>query len=130
MPAEFERLKRIELFEDLPDDQLEKLAGVVNEWSAEKGDTVIKRGDSSFQMFAIEKGELEVCSKEETLATVGAGQVVGEIGVAKHGLRKASVEVVEDAGGFFLTNSQVEMLRRETPDFEGKLQALVEERGF
>lgn len=125
-----ERLKRIELFQDLPDDQLEKLAGVVNEWSKEKGATLIKRGDSSFQLFAIEKGELDVCSKEETLATVGAGQVVGEIGVAKHGLRKASVEAAQDANGFFLTNSQVEMLRRETPDFEDKLQALVEERGF
>lgn len=38
-----ERLKRIEQFEDLPDDQLE-LAGVVTEWSAEKGDTVIQAG--------------------------------------------------------------------------------------
>jgi len=47
---------------------------------ASTGPSVIKRGDSSFQMFAIEKGELEVCSKEETLAKVGTGQVVGEIG--------------------------------------------------
>jgi hypothetical protein len=32
-----ERLKRIDLLEDLPAEQLEKLAGVVNEWSKEKG---------------------------------------------------------------------------------------------
>ncbi len=125
-----ERFKGFDLFADLPDDQLEKLAGVVRDWSAEKGDTLIKRGDSSFQLFAIEKGSLEVCSKEETLATVGNGDVVGEIGVTKHGLRKASVEAAEDSGGFFLTNSQVEMLRREAPEFEQRIQALVESRGF
>ncbi|MGI8749143.1 MAG: cyclic nucleotide-binding domain-containing protein [Thermoleophilaceae bacterium] len=125
-----ERLKRIDLFEDLPAEQLEKLAGVVNAWSKERGETLIKRGDSSFQLFAIEYGAVEVCSKEEMLATLGVGQVVGEIGVAKRGLRKASVEATQAAGGFFLTNSQVEMVRREAPDFEQKLQSLVERRGF
>ena len=45
-------------------------------------------------------------------------------------MRKASVEVAEDAKGFFLTNSQVEMLRREADGFEERLQALVEKRGF
>jgi len=56
--------------------------------------------------------------------------VVGEVGVAKRGVRKASVEIAEDASGFFLTNSQVEMLRREADGFEERLQALVEKRGF
>jgi len=97
----------------------------------EDPETLIKRGDSSFQLFAIEYGAVEVCSsKEETVATLGVGQVVGEIGVAKHGLRKASVEATQAAGGFFLTNSQVQMVRREAPGFEQKLQPLVERRGF
>jgi len=96
-----------------------------------EGETLIKRGDSSFQLFAIEDGAVEVCSsKEETLATLGVGQVVGEIGVAKHGLPKASVGATQAAGGFFLTNSQVQMVRREAPGFEQKLQPLVERRGF
>lgn len=73
---------------------------------------------------------MEVCRDEEKLATIGSGEVVGEIGVARRGVRKASVEVKEDAGGFFLTNSQVEMLRREADGFEERLQALVEARGF
>lgn len=125
-----ERLKGFDLFEGLPDERQSKIAGTANEWSAAKGDTLIQRGDSSFQLFAIEDGKVEVCNEEGTLATLGEGDVVGEIGVAKRGLRKASVEATEDAKGFFLTNSQVEMLRREAPDFEQRLQSLVEERGF
>ena len=50
--------------------------------------------------------------------------------MAKHGLRKASVEATQAAGGFFLTNSQVQMVRREAPHFEQQLQSLVEQRGF
>lgn len=124
------RITSVDLFADLPDEQLEKLAGTVNEWSAPKGDTLIQREDSSFQLFAIEDGAVQVCKEEEKLATVGKGEVVGEIGVAKRGVRKASVEVTDDAKGFFLTNSQVEMLRREADGFEERLQALVEKRGF
>ena len=125
-----DRLKGFDLFEGLPEEQQGKIAGTANDWSAAKGDTLIQRGDSSFQVFAIEDGTLEVCREDETLATLGQGDVVGEIGVAKRGLRKASVDVTEDAKGFFLTNQQVEMLRREAPDFEQRLLALVEERGF
>ena len=125
-----QRIKSVDLFTDLPDEQLEKLAGTAKECSASKGDTLIQREDSSFQLFAIEDGSVEVCKQEEKLATVGKGEVVGEIGVAKRGVRKASVEVAEDAKGFFLTNSQVEMLRREADGFEERLQALVEKRGF
>jgi CRP-like cAMP-binding protein len=124
------RLTSVKLFSDLPDEQLEKLTGTVNEWSADKGDTLIQREDSSFQLFAIEEGSVEVCKDGKTVATVGKGDVVGEIGVAKRGVRKATVEVKEDAKGFFLTNSQVEMLRREANGFEERLQRLVEVRGF
>lgn len=127
---EVDRLKSFELFAELPDEQLTKLAGTVNEWSANEGDLLIQREGSAFQLFAIEDGSVAVCKEEETLATLGKGEVVGEIGVAKRGVRKASVEVKESASGFFLTNSQVEMLRREASGFEERLMALVEERGF
>jgi CRP-like cAMP-binding protein len=124
-----QRFTRFDLFAELPDEQLEKLAATVKEWSSDKGETLIKSGGSSHQLFAIESGKVDVCDHGEPVASVGPGEVVGEIGVLKRGLRKATVEVAEDAKGFFLTNSQVEMLRRESPDFEDRLERLTEERG-
>jgi len=124
-----ERLTRFDLFAQLPAQQLENLAGTVNEWSAQAGETLIKQGGSSFQLFAIEDGKVDVCDHGEPVATVGPGEVVGEIGVQRRGLRKATVEVAEEAKGFFLTNSQVEMLRREAPEFEERLERLIEQRG-
>jgi hypothetical protein len=58
---------------------------------------------------------VEVCRDEEKLATIGRGEVVGESRQARRA--QASVEVKGDASGFFLTNSQVEMLRREARGF-------------
>jgi CRP/FNR family transcriptional regulator, cyclic AMP receptor protein len=123
------RLKRFELFSELPEEQLTKLAGTVNEWSKSAGETLIKAGGSSEQLFAIEQGKVEVCDHGEPVASVGPGEVVGEIGVLKRGLRKATVEVAEDSEGFFLIKSQVEMLRREADGFEEKLEKLTEDRG-
>jgi CRP/FNR family cyclic AMP-dependent transcriptional regulator len=123
------RFTKFELFSELPEEQLKKLAGTVNEWSKSAGETLIKEGGSSYQLFAIEDGKVDVCDHGEPVASVGPGEVVGEIGVLKRGLRKATVEVAEDSKGFFLTNSQVEMLRRETDDFEERLEKLTEERG-
>ena len=60
-----ERITSVALFADLSDEQLEKLAGTVKEWSASSGDTLIQREDSSFQLFAIEDGSVEVCKHEE-----------------------------------------------------------------
>ncbi len=125
-----QRLTKFDVFAGLPAEQQEKLAGTVKDWSAEAGDTLIKRGGSSFQLYAIESGAVHVCKDGDPVATVSEGEVVGEIGVLKRGLRKATVEVAEDAKGFFLTNSQVEMLRRETPDFEQQLERLAEQRGY
>lgn len=51
-----DRLTSVKLFADVPDEQLDKLAGTVNEWSASKGETLIQRSDSSLQLFAIEDG--------------------------------------------------------------------------
>jgi CRP-like cAMP-binding protein len=123
------RLKKFDLFSELPEEQLKKLAGTVNEWSKDAGETLIKAGASSEQLFAIEEGKVDVCDHGEPVASVGPGEVVGEMGVLKRGLRKATVEVAEDSKGFFLISSQVEMLRRETDDFEERLEKLTEERG-
>ena len=126
-----ERLQRFDLFADLSEEMQTNLAGTANEWSANKGDTLIQGGGTAEQLFAIEEGTVEVCGRDgDVVATVGSGEVVGEVGVLKRGLRKTSVQVAEDSKGFFLISAQVEMLRREDPGFEERLTKLMESRGY
>lgn len=123
------RLKQIELFASLSDEELERLAGVVGEVSIEEGEELVRAGTSPYQLFAIEEGSVEVKRDDETIATIGPGEVVGERGVAKSGLRNASAVATGPVRAIFLTADQVRRLRREHPDVEERLRTILEERG-
>jgi CRP/FNR family transcriptional regulator, cyclic AMP receptor protein len=123
-----DRLKKLDPFASLSDEELERLANVVGEVSIDEGEELVKAGTSPYQMFAIEEGEVEVKRDGETLATIGPGEVVGERGVVKRGLRNASAVATGPVRAIFLTADQVRKLRRDHPEVEERLQSILEER--
>src|ERR671932_652646 len=124
-----DRLKKFDLFQSLPDEELERLAGVVDEVSIDEGEDLVRAGTEPYQLFAIEKGEVEVQRDGDTIATLGEGEVVGERGIVKRGLRNASAVATEPVTAIYLTQDQMRKLRRDHPDLEEKLSSIVEERG-
>ena len=71
------------------------LAGKGRQWihrtrPRSTGEELVTAGTSPYQLFAIEEGSLEVRRDGERLATLGAGEVVGERGIVEQGLRNAS----------------------------------------
>jgi CRP/FNR family transcriptional regulator, cyclic AMP receptor protein len=123
------RLKRIDLFSSVPEDQLERFAGMANETSVPEGEELVRAGTWPYQLFAIEEGTLEVRRDGETIATLGEGDVVGETGVVKRGLRNASVVATSPVRAIFFTQDQVKQMRRALPDLDERLQSILEERG-
>jgi CRP/FNR family cyclic AMP-dependent transcriptional regulator len=124
-----DRLKKIDLFSSLPEEELERLAGVVGEVSIEEGEKLLKAGTPPDQLFAIEEGTVEVKRDGETLATVGPGEVVGERGTVKQALRNATAVASDPVRAIFLTADQLRELRRSNPEVDEQLGALLEERG-
>jgi CRP/FNR family transcriptional regulator, cyclic AMP receptor protein len=123
------RLKNIGMFSSLSDDELERLATLAREASADPGDVIVRAGTFPYQLFAIEEGTAEVRRDGEAIAELGAGEVVGETGVMKRGLRNAEVVATEPVRLIFFTQDQVRKLRRDMPELEQRLQSLLEERG-
>ena len=123
------RLKRIDVFSSLSDEQLAKLAEIAEESSIDEGETIVKAGTWPYQLFAIEEGGAEVRRDGETVATLGPGDVVGETGVVNRGLRNADVVATGPTQLVFFTHSQVKRMRQEMPDLGERLEALAEERG-
>jgi len=123
------RLKKIDLFSDLDDDALERIAGMARETTADEGEKLVQQDAASDQLIAIEEGTVEVRSHDEKLATLGQGDVVGEAGLLKRGLRNADVVVTEKVKAIFFTQDQVRALRRDMPDFDERLQKAMEEHG-
>ena len=124
-----ERLKKLDLFSSLPDEELDRLANVVGEVSIDEGEDLVRAGTQPYQLFAIEEGTVEVQRDGETLATIGPGEVVGERGIVKRGLRNASAVATGPVKAIFLTADQMKRLRRDHPDVEERLRSILEERG-
>jgi len=123
------RLKKIDLFSDLDDDALQRVADMARETTAEEGDKLVQQDAASDQLIAIEEGTVEVRSHDEKLATLGEGDVVGEAGLLKRGLRNADVVATGKVKAIFFTQDQVRALRRDMPDFDDRLQKAMEEHG-
>jgi CRP-like cAMP-binding protein len=123
-----ERLKSIDVFSSLSDDELNELADFAEETTISKGDKLTKKGSHSYQLFAIEDGEVEVIRGDETVATLGSGDVVGEVGVVGRGLRNADVVAKDDVKAIYFTQDQVKKMRKDVPGLDEKLEKIVEER--
>jgi CRP/FNR family transcriptional regulator, cyclic AMP receptor protein len=123
------RLKKIDLFSDLDDDALQRIADMARETTAEEGERLVQQDAASDQLIAIEEGTVEVRSHDEKLATLGQGDVVGEAGLLKRGLRNADVVATAKVKAIFFTQDQVRSLRRDLPNFDDRLQKAMEEHG-
>jgi CRP/FNR family cyclic AMP-dependent transcriptional regulator len=123
-----DRLKKIELFAEISDDVLEQYAQMADETSIEEGEQLARAGTWPYQLFAIEEGEVEIRRNGDTVATLGAGDVVGETGVVKRGLRNADVVATSPVKAIFFTQDQVKRMRKDLPDLDDRLHALLEQR--
>ena len=128
-PVDASTLKQIDLFKDLPDDALQLLADRARETTADEGDVVIKAGAFADQLVAIVDGTVEVQQKDEVVAKLGAGEVIGEAGVVKHELRNATVVATSPLKAVSIAHSDIKAVRRDNPDFDERIKSVIEERG-
>jgi CRP/FNR family cyclic AMP-dependent transcriptional regulator len=94
-------LERLGIFDGTTPQQLEALAAVTREERVPVGSMVIREGDEPDDLFAIADGTLEVRTgagaAEHMVASLGAGDYVGEIGLLEKRPRTATVVAVEPA---------------------------------
>jgi len=77
---------------------------------------------------AIEEGSAEVRLDGEIVADLGPGDVFGEIGVAEHGLRSASVVATSPVRLIWFSHWDVRRLRKALPEADRRLAELIEQR--
>ena len=85
------RLAAIPLFAGLDDADLAAVAAAAVEVEAAEGETLTMQGDLGHALFAIESGTAEVHANGERLATLGPGDIFGEMAVVSAGIRTATV---------------------------------------
>ena len=92
-------LKRVSWFEDLDKASLEAIANAAVEQTYKPGEYIMRQGDTGVGAFIIRSGKVEVLQerdgKEVALATLGPGDVVGEMALLDEFPRSASVRAKE-----------------------------------
>ena len=123
-----ERLKSIGIFSGLDDESREAISKLAAEVSVPEGKELVREGDYSYDLIAIEEGTAKVHHDDETIAELGPGDVVGEMGVLERQQRNASVTATSPMMLVTLTGWDVRKLRKQAPQAVKALEDVVRAR--
>ncbi|HWT92823.1 MAG TPA: cyclic nucleotide-binding domain-containing protein [Solirubrobacteraceae bacterium] len=123
------RLAELPLFEGLDEEALRTVSKVTQEVSVQEGAELVREGDYSYNLSIIDEGEAEVSHEGEVIATLRSGDVFGEVGVIKKGVRSATVRASTPMRLITLTGWDLRRLRNRIPELEERISKLAAERG-
>ncbi len=107
--------RTIPIFHELTDDEMFDIVRICRVYQHPEGTVLFRQGDLGKAAFIIASGLIDVrvesASRVETVAQLGANEVLGELALLEPGLRSASAVVAEDAMLYELPASDFGMLR-------------------
>jgi CRP/FNR family transcriptional regulator, cyclic AMP receptor protein len=119
------RLTAIPIFSELSEDEAKRLAAFASETSAAEGQMLMKEGDYSVELIAIEEGTADVLQGGNTIASLGPGDLIGEMGLLERRPRNADVIASSPMRLIKLTHWEI---RRMSDDTVNRIKATIEER--
>lgn len=122
------RLKKIPVFAGLSDEALGHVAALASEVSVPQGKELVREGDYSYDLLAIEEGTASVERAGVKVADVGPGDVIGEIGVIEGEQRNATVIATSPMLLITLDHWDLDKIRKSVPEISDRLRELIEER--
>ena len=122
------RLKKIPVFADLSDDELGHIAALAAEVSVPEGKELVREGDYSYDVLAIEEGTARVDRHGEHIADLGTGDVFGEMGVIKREQRNATVVATSPMLLVTLTSWDIRRLQKTASKAVAHLREVVAQR--
>ncbi len=109
-----EFLKRLPLFSDLPEEDLDQLCRVIQELALSEGEELFAQGSRGDKAYIIKEGELEILRESEgrkvLLAVRKAGEVIGEMSLLHETPRMATVRARTDSLLFALSHDHFDEL--------------------
>jgi cAMP-dependent protein kinase regulator len=119
------RLTAIPIFSDLSEEEARRLATYATETSVAEGQILMKQGDYSVELIAIEEGTADVIRDGDKIASLKEGDLIGEMGLLDRKPRNADVIATSPMRVLKLTHWEIRRMSQETVD---KIQKTIEER--
>jgi CRP-like cAMP-binding protein len=110
------RLTAIPIFSELSPEETNRLATFATETSAPDGQYLIREGDYSTELIAIEEGTADVIRGGRTIASLGPGDLIGEMGLIARKRRSADVIATSPMRLLKLTHWEIRRMSDATLD--------------
>jgi CRP-like cAMP-binding protein len=110
-------VESVPCFAPLPPATKAALAHAFEEVSAAAGERIVSQGDFAYELFAIIDGTARVEQDGEIVATLGPGELCGEIGILLTGRRTAAIVADTPMRLLALFDQGFRRLSREYPEF-------------
>ena len=121
-------LDHIDRFSSLSDAEVAKIAKVGTYVTVPADWALMGEGTSADKAYLLISGEVSVRKDGKEIATLGPGDIFGEMGIVAHRLRTATVISTSRLECLHFTRDQVEKLEKEIPAFKEALEAAASER--
>jgi CRP/FNR family cyclic AMP-dependent transcriptional regulator len=119
------RLTAIPIFSDLSPEEAKRLAAFATETSAAEGQILMKEGDYSVELIAIEEGSADVIQGGHKIASLKSGDLIGEMGLMERKPRNADVIASSPMRLIKLTHWEIRRMSQDTVD---RIKATIDQR--
>jgi CRP-like cAMP-binding protein len=121
-------LRRLALFGELDHHDLSTIARWAREVDVPEGDLLIEQGAFPYELFVIEEGTAVVVHDGATVATLGPGEIVGEMGVLRLQRRWATVRATSPIRAIALDSDDLAQLTEQMPEVAARLREIMASR--
>jgi CRP-like cAMP-binding protein len=125
-----ERLRRLPLFGELDHHDLAQLLRWVHEVEFADGDLLFEQGSMPHELYVIEEGSVEVVRDGRRVATLGPGEVVGEMALLKLERRWATVIARGNVHAVALAADDLASMSEQMPELAERLRETMLRRDY
>jgi len=123
-----DQLGRVPLFEGLSKHQLSSIAGLTTRLHEDEGTVVAREGAPGNEFIVVIEGELEVRKGDEAIATICAGDYVGEISLLDNRPRTATVVAKTPVIVEVISRPEFAALLADAPEVAQEIMARMAQR--
>ncbi|MFT4774033.1 MAG: CRP/FNR family cyclic AMP-dependent transcriptional regulator [Candidatus Azotimanducaceae bacterium] len=125
---QLESLKNVPLFNACSKKELETVAKAADEIMMTEGSLIVDQGQTGREAFVILSGEVTIKRSGRKVATLGAGDVVGELSLLDHGPRTASAICATDCTLLVIDQRRFIGVLNDVPSIAYKLMGVLASR--
>lgn len=128
--ADFILIRQIELFKDIPDDELKKILEITFVKDYPQGTVLFNEGMDGDVMYVIINGEVQLSKKKENkesilIASLKAGSFFGEMSLIENEKRSAAAKISVPTKMLVITRRTFQQLLEVNPQITSKLLMMI-----